>query len=105
MCLIAHDESDFACAHDIIDFMYGLTLALSYLLCLFDNSVDLVDIPAARIAIVYQYTEGENTLDYRRIKYGTHSHLNKLAPRMAGRLGSFGTISEIGLWRREAETT
>ena len=68
MCLIAHDESDFACAHDIIDFMYGLTLALSYLLCLFDNSVDLVDIPAARIAIVYQYTEGENTLDYRRIK-------------------------------------
>ena len=68
MCLIAHDESDFACAHDVIDFMYGLTLALSYLLCLFDNSVDLVDIPAARIAIVYQYTEGENTLDYRRIK-------------------------------------
>ena len=61
MCLIAHDESDFACAHDIIDFMYGLTLALSYLLCLFDNS-------AARIAIVYQYTEGGNTLDYRRIK-------------------------------------
>ena len=59
MCLIAHDESDFACAHDIIDFMYGLTLALSYLLCLFDNSVDLVDIPAARIAIVYQYTEDE----------------------------------------------
>ena len=48
MCLIAHDESDFACAHDVIDFMYGLTLALSYLLCLFDNSVDLVDIPAMR---------------------------------------------------------
>ena len=21
MCLIAHDESDFACAHDIIDFL------------------------------------------------------------------------------------
>ena len=35
-------------------------------MCLFDNSVDLVNIPAARIAIVYQYTEGENTLDYIR---------------------------------------
>ena len=38
-------------------------------MCLSDNSVDLVDIPAARIAILYQYTEGENTLDYRRIKH------------------------------------
>ena len=30
--------------------------------------MDLVNIPAARIAIVYQYTESENSLDYRRIK-------------------------------------
>ena len=47
--------------------------------------------PSDRNQILHTYSD----------RYGTHSHLNKLAPCMG--LGSLGTISAIGLWRREAE--
>ena len=46
--------------------------------------------PSDRNQILHTYSD----------RYGTHSHLNKLAPRMARKAGSLGTISEIGLRRR-----
>ena len=105
MCLIAHDESDFACA-TIIDSTRTRQLTL---LCLFDNSVDLVDIPAARIAIVYGYTEGENTLDYRR-KRTNFSLLSgmgtNLVPGLRQRHCSMWRVcrSTIGLYENKTTT-
>ena len=46
--------------------------------------------PSDRNQILHTYSD----------RHGTHSHLNKLAPTYGpGRLGSVGTISEIGLVR------